>query len=206
MLKGTLSLLLLLFLGGCALVAPETGARAPISKPDPAQGLADLRASGARFRELTDISTPDGCQVANAVELQRLASGLNRPATMSCPTALALARFDSIVLRPLAREYLGQSVRTIHHVGAYDCRNQRDGKRISQHGLGQAIDLWAIELGDGTILKIRDDWRGKTASTTYLRKAAKGACDIFHLVLTPSSDYDHKDHLHLDLGPWKRCW
>ncbi len=184
----------------------KTSTRAPALRADPAQCLADLRASGARFRELADFFTPDGCQVVNAVELQGLASGLNRPATMTCPTALAFSRLDSHVLRPLAVELLGRRGRTLHHLGAYACRNQRDGRRISQHGLGQALDLWAIELDDGQILKIRDDWRGSTPRTTYLRRAAKGACDHFHLVLTPASDYDHQDHLQLDLGPWKRCW
>lgn len=205
MAKHLISALLMLFLSACALFEPEKASRAPGIGGDPEQCLADLKASGTRFEPMADFATPDGCRVANAVKLLKLKADLNRSATMACPLALALARFDTQTVQPLAQQYLRQGVRKIHHVGAYDCRSQRDGKRLSQHGLGQAIDFWAFELDDGAILKVRDDWRGNSPRTTFLRQLAEGACRHFHLVLTPSSDYDHKDHIHVDLGPWMRC-
>ncbi|CAA6603059.1 Protein conserved in bacteria [Rhodospirillaceae bacterium LM-1] len=205
MLKLWKASLILLLLGGCALFEPERVGRAPAVGGDPARCLAELRATGTKFEEMADFATPDGCRVVNAVKLLKLGADLNRPAAMACPLALSLARFEASAMQPLARQYLGQNVRKIHHVGAYDCRKQRNGKQISQHGLGQAIDFWAFELNDGAILKVRDDWKTSGARGAFLRKLSEQACNHFHLVLTPASDYDHHDHIHVDLGPWMRC-
>jgi hypothetical protein len=68
-----------------------------------------------------------------------------------------------------------------------------------------AIDFWAFELDDGSVIKVRDDWKGNGPRALFLRKLAEGACNHFHLVLTPASDRDHYDHIHADLGPWMRC-
>jgi hypothetical protein len=203
--KACYSVLLLLILSGCALFEPQMARRAPGMNGDPEQCLADLKGLGARFEEQADYATPDGCRVVNPVKLLKLKADLNRPASMACPLATALARFEAQAVQPLARQYLNQGVRKIHHVGAYDCRSQRDGKKLSQHGLGMAIDLWAFEMDDGGIIKVRDEWKGSGARATFLKKVADQACNFFHLVLTPASDNDHKDHIHVDLGPWMRC-
>ena len=38
-----------------------------------------------------------------------------------------------------------------------------------------------------------------------LQLAASAACRWFGVVLTPDSDRWHQDHIHVDLGPWRRC-
>lgn len=197
--------ILLLPLAGCSIFAPEKSVRVSVPSGDPARCLAELRSLSARFEEMADFATPDGCRVVNPVKLERTRAAFNRPATMACPLAVALIRFDEGVVQPVARQILRQGVKRIHHVGAYDCRSQRDGRRLSQHGLGMALDFWAFELDDGTIIKVRDDWQNKGNRTTFLRRISEDACQYFNLVLTPGSDRDHYDHIHVDLGPWKRC-
>ena len=31
------------------------------------------------------------------------------------------------------------------------------------------------------------------------------ACRRFSVVLTPNSDRFHQDHIHVDIGPWRKC-
>jgi hypothetical protein len=51
----------------------------------------------------------------------------------------------------------------------------------------------------------RQDWAGTGPKRQFLRHLARRACDYFSVVLTPDSDADHHDHIHLDIGPDRRC-
>ncbi len=193
-------------LSACSMFAPEPPPSPP-APPSQAQACLDeLARRGAAFRLELLGETREECRVENGIVATRLPLALNRPAHMACETALALARFEEGALQPLARQHLSRSVVKIHHAGAYDCRAQRNGKRQSQHAFGRAIDILAFELDDGSLIKVKEQWRGRTPRTAFLRSAAQQACQHFNLVLTPDSDADHQDHLHVDLGPWKRCW
>jgi hypothetical protein len=175
--------------------------------PDGAQACLDeLSRRGAAFRLELPTESHEGCRLENGLVASKLQYAFNRPAHMACGTALALARFESESLAPLAHQHFNRGLSRLHHAGAYDCRAQRNGKRQSQHAFGKAIDILAFELDDGTLIKVKEDWRGRGPRTNFLRDAARQACRHFNLVLTPDSDADHQDHLHLDLGPWKKCW
>ena len=63
----------------------------------------------------------------------------------------------------------------------------------------------AFELVDGTMIRVRQDWNGIGRRSRFLRNVAREACDLFHVVLTPSHDNAHHDHLHFDTGPWRLC-
>jgi hypothetical protein len=75
---------------------------------------------------------------------------------------------------------------------------------MSEHATGRAIDLAGFELADGSRVSVKDDWdegqRGR-----FLREIATRACAYFSVVLTPETDRHHRDHLHLDVGPWRAC-
>ena len=58
---------------------------------------------------------------------------------------------------------------------------------------------------DGRVITVADGWRGPFDQRRFLRAAATGACRWFGVVLTPDTDRLHQDHIHLDLGPWRRC-
>ena len=69
----------------------------------------------------------------------------------------------------------------------------------------RTIDLAAFELIDGRIIRVSQDWHGIGRRSRFLRNVAREACDLFHVVLTPSHNNAHQDHLHFDTGPWRLC-
>ena len=88
-----------------------------------------------------------------------------------------------------------------------------DGRRIiSQHGHGLAVDVRSVTLNDGRELVVLKDWRkaygtkddcvGKPGTTdakllrTIICQAEKA--NIFRLMLSPDSDWDHQNHFHID--------
>lgn len=204
-------------LGGAALLAACAAAPPPAVPSSPASGRVALPSGGpgcivqlaydaAAFDRVKDSGTGTGCGVVTAVALIETPTPLNRPVTVDCGLALKVVEWDRKVLRPLAREMFGHDLKTIHHYGGYVCRGRTSNNaRLSEHAYGRAIDIGAFELEDGTIISVKTHWSGAGKRSDFLRRAARGACDSFSVVLSPASDRDHADHLHLDVGPWKLC-
>ncbi|WDR02021.1 extensin family protein [Devosia algicola] len=86
---------------------------------------------------------------------------------------------------------------------SYMCRkrnNAADGL-TSEHGFADALDVVGFALGDGTNVKVADDWLpASSAGGRLLRLAHDAACARFTTVLGPEANALHRDHLHLDLG------
>ncbi len=205
-------LMLLLLVGGCApRPAPSTS-----SPPPPARVAttaesylacqANLSEVGWDFEPVANFTTPDGCGVQDAVMLQRSTMRLSRPTVVTCDLAYAIARFEFEVLQPLAEELFKKEVKRIDHVGSYNCRGIRNNRaRLSEHAKGRAIDIIGVELTDGTRIRVESDWRDPGPKGQFLRRATKTACSLFSVVLGPNADRDHRDHLHLDVGPQRYC-
>lgn len=206
-----------LVLGGVAVVgaactpAPRGGVQTPpaaagarLSGP---QCVVALSYQGVAFNRIADTWQGEGaCGIRSAVSVVESPTPLNRAITVDCTLAAQLARYDREVLQPLALELFGQRLKTIHHYGGYVCRGRTTNQaRLSEHAFGRAIDLGVFELEDGQKISVKQHWSGAGAKSTFLRRAAAGACSLFSVVLTPNSDRYHEDHFHLDVGPWTRC-
>ena len=188
-------------LSGC--VSPP---RPPAAPPGAAQCLGQLAAQGVRFETVAVPAAANGCGIDNAVRVEQSAIAWNRPAEMSCTLAARLDSFERDAVQPAAQRYFGRPVVLIRHFGAYACRGENGGhKRLSQHALGNAIDIGGFELGDGTWIDVDNDWRPRGPRRDFLRDIAKRACAYFNVVLTPASDAFHHNHFHLDVGPYRLC-
>lgn len=199
--------LALLALAGCSggpAPKPSGGGRATPPASGPAC-VVDLSYSNVAFDRTADTGKPGGCGVATAVRLLAAPTDLNRPVTVDCGLAKQWAAWDAAAVQPAARDLFGQGVARVHHYGGYVCRNRRSGGRLSEHAYGKAIDIAAFELTDGTIVSVEKHWRAGDARQAFLRRVARDACSKFSVVLSPNSDADHANHLHLDVGPWKLC-
>jgi len=202
----------LLALGIAALVAACSGpppVRPAVVSSPPPDALTSchegLSVSGALFQVLNPVRTKEGCGFDEGVRITASPSSLNQPAILSCPTALALARFDLDVVQPAAQRHFGKRVTKIHHVGAYSCRGIAGRRKWSQHAFGQAIDVIGFEIAGGTRITVARDWRSRGAKADFLQEVARGACTVFRVVLTPAYDRAHHDHFHLDVGPERLC-
>ncbi|MBX9635561.1 MAG: extensin family protein, partial [Magnetospirillum sp.] len=190
-------LALLAGLSACArapLPALPPVVQAPqILDPD-AACLQDLATLGVDFKAVDSFGDPaQGCGIANAVKVSAAGVMWNRPGVLTCAMARNLARYQTEVVQPLAQSRFGQPVKRIHHAGTYDCRVRRNnstkvaaslggsrGGRLSEHSKGQAIDLTAFELADGTMVSVKNDWRGPAAKAGFLHEVARASCNNFN--------------------------
>jgi hypothetical protein len=165
--------------------------------------LARLDAQEVSYRPVDAPSS--SCQVDTAVRVSRVEARLNRPAVMSCALASRLDDFERAVVQPLAKAELGQRVVRIDQMGAFSCRRVNGSLRLSQHATGLAIDIGGFRLSDGTTVSVEHDWNEPGPKRLFLRHLARQACGYFSVVLTPDSNADHHNHLHLDIGPDRLC-
>jgi hypothetical protein len=199
-------------LAGCNLTAPpERAAASPpmsVYKPPPSAGeqcLGELAARGIAYDVVPTYATAGACNLVNGVRVQRLLAPFSVPATLSCPMALRLDEFEINVVQMAAQRYFNRKVVEVRQVGSYSCRNIAGSHRISMHASGQAIDISGFVLDDGRVITVKNDWSGHGAPSHFLHDVARGACGLFSVVLTPNTNADHHEHLHLDLGPWPLC-
>ena len=175
---------------------------------DDSQCLAVLADSPVAHRSVPDRPAEQGCGLSNAVEVSRTSVVLNGRFTATCPLTVALALFETNVLRPAARQHFGQDVVRVTHLGTYACRNinhSPEGRR-SEHATANAIDLAGFVLADGQQITLKDDWSGSNARRSeFLRALRDGACDFFDVVLSPDYNEAHRDHFHFDMGSYRAC-
>ncbi|MFG1287474.1 extensin-like domain-containing protein [Xanthobacter versatilis] len=149
------------------------------------------------------ITPAGGCGLALPVRLTgvRLQDGrlvAFKPAAVTrCEVAAAVADWLREDLAP-AVAALGSQVASVTVAASYDCRsrNRISGARMSEHGLGNALDVGGFELADARMVKVE-----KGGLPQRLRAAMKeSACRRFTTVLGPGSDGYHEDHIHVDLA------
>jgi hypothetical protein len=205
------SVLLMCLVGACASKPPpqpHVAAAPPAAPADPSAAcMAGLDQRHVQFERSQDFKTAEGCGIDGAVKMKGASIPLNRPLLLACRTSASLADFESQVVVPAAQEMLGHGVTVMTSAGSYDCRGQRSDhpERLSEHGKGRAVDITGFTLDDGTKISVLRNWSGHDAKAEFLHKVAAGACKMFAVVLTPKSNALHRDHLHLDNGPHKKC-
>ncbi len=169
--------------------------------------LTSLRIAVPDAAFLPPVTGEGGCGIAHPVRLRGgiLPMRPNVP-VMACPLALTYMVWERHALRPLAREMLGAELAAVEHLGVYNCRNVRNSTVwLSQHALGQALDVSAVRLADGRRITVAGGWDDAGAPGRFLRAAHRAACGFFKVALGPEYNALHRDHFHLDTGWMMRC-
>jgi len=215
-----------LLLAGCGSMVPGGGtgkgkrlpARPEVSapqshapRPEDARCLADLGASGARFKPLPDTYAAPGCAALGTVQLNALA-GDRAPLSVAnlgpvqCNVAKTFGEWARFGVDRAAREILGSPLARIETMGSYSCRNVAGTERRSAHARAEAIDVGAFVLADGRRVVVKRDWRGGDSATReFLRVVHQSACKRFGTVLSPDYNAAHEDHFHLEGTGAKFC-
>ncbi len=189
---------LLALLAGCGRVPPTTET-VPRTACE-----AELRALGATF-EPWPAPAGGACRVERPIRLVASRVPPDRPLETNCALARAWLGFEPELLA-VARRELGAEALALLHMGSWSCRRMTgNAGRTSQHARALALDVAGFRLADGRRITVAEHWRDRGPAGRFLRAAAKAACRHFPMVLTPDSDRWHRDHLHLDLGPFARC-
>ena len=157
--------------------------------------------------KIANINGPGGCGVRDAHRVTAVSGiRLSTPATINMTTARALDHWVTNTVKPTIGRKGGGLVE-LKVAAHYACRtrNNRRGARLSEHAKGNAIDISAFRLADGSQITVLNGWR--SADGGLLRKLHRGACGPFGTVLGPDADRHHQDHFHFDVannGPYCR--
>jgi hypothetical protein len=81
----------------------------------------------------------------------------------------------------------------------------QESGRVSQHATANALDVAGFRLADGRRITVAADWADEGDEGRFLRAVRDGACRSFETVLGPEYNAAHRDHLHLDRGPYRVC-
>lgn len=215
-----------------AVPAPAADAPAPSFGPPPPPRWWLLRESDQDFaacRLALSLLGAVYSQPPQVVETQRQDCGIARPlqvteilpgmaleggAAMRCDTARALGFWARDFVRPAAATLPGAPRVTALVLGSgYDCRarvgTEDAAAKLSEHALGNAIDIAGFRLDDGTMLPVIPRADSGDRAEAFQRATRGAACLFFPTVLGPGSNAAHGDHLHLDMaerrGGWRLC-
>jgi hypothetical protein len=158
---------------------------------------ADPQSFG-KAEKIQDFSEGNGCGVSNAYRVFSVSDvEFSQPATVTCSVANTFNSWIENSVQPRAQENFGERVVAVKIAASYACRprNNVRGAKLSEHGMGNAIDVAGFTLASGKEVTVLTDYYG----SAFLRSIRTDACGPFHTVLGPGSDANHKDHLHLDL-------
>lgn len=168
--------------------------------------------SGVRATEIKP-GQDAACSVVEPVLVEaltmRLGSASSRitlqpPATLSCTMAKAVALWLETSVQPLAKGHFARDLTTLRVGGGHECRRRNRSKNgpLSEHSTGQALDVFALIIGDGkadgtvVVEKPQD-----AAQERFLAAVRQSACGAFMTSLGPGSDAAHANHLHVDIQP-----
>ena len=151
-----------------------------------------------------------GCGIAEPVRVTEIDGvRLSQAAVMNCDTATSIKRWINEGVRPAVGR-TGGGLSALGVVGHYVCRtrNHKPGAKISEHGKGNAIDIAALMLKDGSAITVLHGWCHRTQGP-ILKDVHRAACGPFGTVLGPNADQYHQDHFHFDVarhrgGPYCR--
>ncbi|MCW8084767.1 extensin-like domain-containing protein [Sabulicella glaciei] len=169
--------------------------------------FAAFEASGINPIRVPDRPSNLGCAVEDAVRLPGPVAANPAAPAVTCRVAAAWVLWERHGLQPAARRHLDSEVASVRHLGTWNCRNVNNAAsgRRSEHATANAIDIASFRLVDGREVTLLRGWSGPPEQAGFLRAARDNACRFFSVVLGPDRDAAHRDHFHLDMGPWRAC-
>lgn len=177
-------------------------------RDDPVACLAVLREAKISFQTIPDRPIVEGCGFADAVRWQGEKARFRDSVVLSCQMAAAMVLFERQVMQPAAEHYLNSRIVRVEDYGTYNCRNigREEGRRRSEHSKANAIDLVAFTTASGRRASVAADWGAMSRPEgQFLKALHDGACGLFKVVLGPEYNAAHKDHFHVDMGPFSSC-
>lgn len=179
---------------------------------EPGSCFAVLEEDGIAYTRLPTVGSGT-CRADQRTQIERWSAApapiLPAGVAPSCAVGAGLLLWQRDVVQPMARLHLGRKVRSIEHLGSYNCRTVRGGSTPSQHATGNAIDIAAFILSDGRRVTLLEHWDAPDGRSAFLRAVRDGGCDYFATVLSPDYNDAHADHFHFDqaqrAGGWSVC-
>jgi hypothetical protein len=159
------------------------------------------------YARLPDQQTGDACGIYDAVRVEHTTADVSAPFALSCRAAVSLALWERHILQPAAEKYFHSRVTKLEHFGSYSCRNiyNRVHAARSRHATAEALDVAGVVLANGQRIRVVNDWSDDSVESRFLHEIRNGACRFFDGIFSPDYNAAHRDHLHLDRGPYRIC-
>jgi hypothetical protein len=174
---------------------------------DPQQCLADLRAQGVTFEIPENFTAEPPCKVNNPVLIKSVESAHGVVAfpgspLMRCGFAKVFMEWTANVAAPLVQGHSGQALASISTGPGFVCRGRRgDGSgKVSEHALGNAMDIAAFVLADKTSIPITAVADPNSKHQKLMKALRVTGCGYFTTVLGPGANAADEEHFHYDLG------
>lgn len=176
-----------------------------------------------------EVDGPMRCPAVDTIEHRGDAVRWKTPLKVHPAFALRLAAFEAIVAK-VAMDVYGRAPKAITHLGSFNCRRiRRYPDLLSEHGIGNAIDVAGFEFpalsrADAkksdlppalrrsfkvTVLEHWDPRARPDSPKAYherflheLTAALEARPDIFRVMLGPAYP-GHKNHFHFDCAPYR---
>lgn len=206
---------------GCVTAprANEPGTETYVCLPGEASELgacyAELAATGAAFSPtiIADASPSThpnlNCHVEDPVQLHSPVDGIDlqyfsssTPGSVKGSCEMALSIVDTMAdVKPY-------DVKSMLHMGTYNCRVISGTDSLSRHAYGDAVDIYGFDMSDGGRVTLEGDWQHDTTNPSgfgaeFLYDAAYRwhEDEIWNIILTPNYNDAHDNHFHVDLTP-----
>ena len=167
----------------------------------------ELTVLGATYEDADPITDPQDrdCGIARPLRVTQILPGvgLEGGADMRCDTARALAHWTRDFVLPASSRLPNAPRLAGMNLGTtYFCRPVVGGastSRLSEHALGNAIDIASFRFDDGTEIVVAPREDSGDLLGSFQAAVRSSACMDFTTVLGPGSNDAHSDHLHLDI-------
>lgn len=206
-------------LGLLALCASAPG---PVLGSDPAHAVYPLDGQPRTLEE--GAALPCEASALPLVRYQGDSLRYQKPLQVHPAFRAQLAAFEQIVAA-VARQHYGRPPKQIVHLGGYSCRRMRRYPTwVSEHALGNAIDVAGFDFAPARkqeqqpgqppalrrafSVRLEKHWNARgndEPHKRFLRALAQSLIDrpdVFHVVLGPAWP-GHHNHFHLDHAPYR---
>jgi hypothetical protein len=189
-----------------ALTACSSSQKLPLFETEgvvrPVANCAVDPRSFATAEPVADFDVGNGCGVTNGFKLFAVDGiKLSQPAIVNCNVANTFHTWLQQSIIPHANQAYGANITEIKIAASYSCRprNNVRGAKLSEHGMGNALDVAGFTFDTGKQITVLGDYYGTRQDQSFFSAIRSDACGPFHTVLGPGSDAHHRDHLHVDL-------
>ena len=167
-----------------------------------------LRGLDVEFKPKDPIGDSNGCGIAYPLSVSEIAGVRFTPAaTLNCSMVAALHKWITGVAQPAAKRDFNTKLVGLQIASSYACRRRNSAAtgKLSEHAMGNAIDIADFKFSNRVEASVAGGWNGAsrglsiTNRGSFMKSTRKGACTYFNTVLGPGADPFHKDHYHLDL-------
>jgi hypothetical protein len=174
---------------------------APAPLGDDAETCAAVLASGNVVADREPAVHSGLCGIEHPLMLKAIVLadknhiGFEPPVAMRCRLAGVIAQWIIDDVAP-AIAASGQPLAAVTGVGGYECRgrNRVAEAKLSEHAIGNALDIGGLKLADGKIISVQQN-----DMPSFFERIRASACARFSTVLGPGADASHQTHVHLDL-------